>query len=79
MPRYERAGMESTLSFNGSEGMTPPLGQRELYAQEGVSRDGFYDSGAERTYDPYTESTTTTPPQYHYDGEGGRRDVDVKG
>ncbi|GAA5990755.1 hypothetical protein JCM5350_007358 [Sporobolomyces pararoseus] len=75
--RYERAGMDSTLSFNGSDTMTPPLGQRELYAQDGVSQDGFYDTGAQRTYDPYTESTSNTPPQY--EGDGRRDHLDVKG
>ncbi|GAA5885352.1 hypothetical protein JCM16303_006015 [Sporobolomyces ruberrimus] len=69
MPRYERAGMESTLSFTGSDTMTPPLrqGERNLYAQDGVSQEGFYEDG-QRTYDPYTESGTMTPPQY--DGRG---------
>jgi len=78
--RYERAGMESTLSFNGSD-MTPPLrqGERQLYAQDGVSQEAFFDGAApgQRTYDPYTEGAGLPK----YDGQGragngeGLRDV----
>ena len=66
--RYERAGMESTLSFNGSD-MTPPLrqGERQLYAQDGVSQEAFFDGGGgQRTYDPYTEGAGLPK----YDGQG---------
>ncbi|GAA5911088.1 uncharacterized protein JCM6883_004265 [Sporobolomyces salmoneus] len=82
MPRYERAGMESTLSFNGSEGgMSPQLGgrQRELYAHEGVSQDAFYDQRSGGTYDPYAETTTTTTPPRYDGGAGEGRNFDVKG
>ncbi|GAA6012165.1 hypothetical protein JCM11491_001770 [Sporobolomyces phaffii] len=81
MPRYERAGMESTLSFTGSDGMTPPLrqGERQLYAQDAVSQDGFH--GQQQIYDPYTETATeTTPPTYRDEGGGATAtgDYDAK-
>ncbi|GAA5933081.1 uncharacterized protein JCM15063_002291 [Sporobolomyces koalae] len=75
MPRYERAGMESTLSFTGSDAMTPPLrqGERQLYGQDGVSQEAFYEPNESRTYDPYAESI---PPKYEPEtAHGEHRDA----
>ncbi|GAA5830328.1 hypothetical protein JCM3766R1_002870 [Sporobolomyces carnicolor] len=83
MPRYERAGMESVLSFNDAgdynvdhDGRDDGGREGGLYANEGISHDAFYDQDPERrqgrgTYDPFAEteshSGTASSPP-RYDG-----------